>query len=169
MANLLVGRDPRLWLSTSWTTRPRRPGEPENAYRFVEKDVFTSAIDDGGFLEWTSFAGHLYGTPCPDPPPGRDILLEIDVEGAKQVRAHLPEALLLFLDAPSEGDQSQRLRTRGDSEDQVQKRVALGPEERATALALGAVTVVNEDIDSTLDAITSIIRERRRELRRTAS
>ena len=162
-------RDPLLWLSTSWTTRPQRPGEPESAYRFVEKDVFTSAIHDEGFLEWTSFAGHFYGTPWPDPPAGQDILLEIDVEGAKQVRARLPEALLLFLDAPSEGDQSQRLRTRGDSEDQVRKRVALGPEERSTALALGAITVVNEDIDSTLDAITSIIKESRQELRRAAS
>ncbi len=165
----MVERDPRLWLSTSWTTRPQRPGEPESAYRFVEKDAFTSAIHDEGFLEWTSFAGHLYGTPWPDPPAGQDILLEIDVEGAKQVRARLPEALLLFLDAPSEGDQSQRLRTRGDSEDQVRKRVALGPEERSTALALGAITVVNEDIDSTLDAITSIIKESRQELRRAAS
>ena len=164
-----MGRDPRLWLSTSWTTRPRRPGEPERAYHFVERAVFDSAIHDEGFLEWTSFAGHLYGTPWPDPPTGRDILLEIDVEGAKQVRARLPKALLLFLDAPSEGDQSQRLRTRGDSEDQVQKRVALGPEERATALALGAMIVVNEDIDSTLDAITSIIRKRRQELSRAVS
>lgn len=100
--------------------------ESEGAYHFVDRSAFTSAIAEGGFLEWTSFAGHLYGTPWPDPPAGRDILLEIDVEGAKQVRARLPEALLLFLDAPSQRDQSKRLRTRGDSEDHVRRRVAIG-------------------------------------------
>lgn len=143
--------------------------ESEGAYHFVDRSAFTSAIAEGGFLEWTSFAGHLYGTPWPDPPAGRDILLEIDVEGAKQVRARLPEALLLFLDAPSQRDQSKRLRTRGDSEDHVRRRVAIGSEERASARSLGAITVVNEDINSTLDAIAAIIRERRQKLRQVAS
>lgn len=157
MAALVVERDPLLWLSRSWTTRPRREGEPEEAYFFVSEQTFTAAVSEGRFLEWTRFGNHLYGTPLPNPPPGRDVLLEINVDGAKQVRARRPDALLLFLDAPSESAQSNRLRTRGDSEDHVRTRIEIGPEERGIARNLGAIMVVNEEINETAKAMIEII------------
>ena len=162
MARLLVAQDERLWLSRSWTTRPQRVGEPDDAYRFVERATFDAAIEAGEFLEWANFGECRYGTPNPDPPPGCDILLEIDVQGARQVRRRHPEALLLFLEAPSEGDQEHRLRGRGDSEDHVRIRLSYGAGERETARELGAVVVVNADLTETVATMGRIIDDHRR-------
>ena len=82
----LVKRDARLWLSRSWTTREQRPGEAPDAYKFVTREQFQQRIDANGFLEWTEFIGNLYGTPNPEAPTGRDIVLEIEVDGAQQVK-----------------------------------------------------------------------------------
>ena len=155
-------RDPRLWLSRSWTTRPRRPGEPEDAYHFVDHDTFERQIEAGGFLEWASVLDHLYGTPVPDPPPGRDVVLEIDVQGARQVRAIDPDALCILLVAPSVDAQAARLRNRGDTEEHVSRRIALGRREETEGRELADHVLVNDDLDAAVEQLSAIIDAARR-------
>lgn len=157
----LVDRDERLWLSRSWTTRARRPGEAADAYHFVDRKTFEAHIESSGFLEWAEFHGHLYGTPALRAPRGRDVLLEIDVQGARQVLQRHPEALLVFVDAPSRAHQAERLRGRGDPEEAVARRVAVAEREAELARELEAVHVVNDDLGTTVDEILSIIDQHR--------
>ena len=161
----LLARDPRLWLSRSWTTRPRRPGEPAEAYRFVDRAAFEAAIEGGGFLEWVEFLDYLQGTPVPDPPPGVDVVLEIDVRGGRQVREFVSDAVLVFVDAPSPEHQRKRLENRGDDPATVARRMRKTASERAEALEMGYKIVVNDEVNRAVRAIESLIaadRERRR-------
>jgi guanylate kinase len=157
----LVRRDPRLWLSRSWTTRERRPGEGEDSYTFVDRATFEKHIAEGGFLEHAEFLGNRYGTPWPDLDDGRDIVLEIDVQGAEQVAARQPDALLIFLTAPSQDAQEARLRARGDGEAHVAERIREAEREVAAGRRLGAKFVVNDQLDRTVDELIAIIDEAR--------
>lgn len=159
----LVEQDPRLWLSRSWTTRARRPGEAPDAYTYVTRDAFEARIAAGGFLEHAEFLGELYGTPTPDDlPDGTDLVLEIDVQGARQVLEHSPDALVVLLVAPSREAQAERLRGRGDPEDAVQRRLAKGDEEVAAGRELGALEVVNDELDRAVAELASIVDAARR-------
>ena len=161
----LMERDPKLWLSRSWTTRPRRPSEPADAYRFVDRVAFEAAIAADGFLEWVEFLDYLQGTPVPDPPEGSDVVLEIDVRGGQQVRELLSDALLIFVDAPSPEHQRARLELRGDDPETIARRMRKTASERAEALKMGYEIVVNDDLSRAVEAIESLIasdRERRR-------
>ena len=157
----LLARDPQLWLSRSWTTRQRRPHEAEDAYVFVDRARFEDTAAADGFLEWAEFLGNLYGTPVPQPPPGCDTLLEIEVQGARQVRQRDPAALLIFVLPPSAIEQERRLRARGDPEHLVRQRLAKAADEAQAAAALGAVEVVNDDLDRAVDEIAAVIESAR--------
>lgn len=99
----------------------------------------------------------LYGTPSPDAPHGRDVVLEIDVQGAHQVALERPEALRVLMLAPSTAAQTERLRARGDPEDHVQRRVALGRSEETDGRALATHVIVNEEVESSVDRLLAII------------
>jgi len=151
-----------LWLSRSWTTRARRPDEPETAYVFADEAEFQAKIAEGGLVEWAEIAGNLYGRPQPDPPAGCDVLLEIDVQGAAQVRGSHPDALCSFVEAPSAAEQESLLRGRGDAEAHIAKRLALADSERILAYELNAVHVVNDSLPEAVAAMALLIEEARR-------
>jgi guanylate kinase len=159
---LLLQRDPNLWLSRSWTTRAQRPGEDADAYVFVDRPTFEARIAEGGFVEWAEFLGNLYGTPVPEEmPSGMDVVLEIEVQGARQVRAIDPKALFIFITPPSAEEQERRLRGRGDPEEVVQRRLAKAAEEADAASELGAIEVVNDDLEHCVEVVASIIASHR--------
>jgi len=158
----LMKRDPGLWLSRSWTTREQRPGEPTDAYRFVTRREFESHIDAGGFLEWTNFLGNYYGTPQPEPPPGKDIVLEIEVDGASQVKQQFPTAVLIFILPPSREEQKARLNARGDDERKVDQRLRKAEEEEPVGIALADHVIVNQRLEKTIADMLDVINEARR-------
>jgi guanylate kinase len=151
-----------LWLSRSWTTRARRPGESDDDYEFVDRTRFEKRVADSGFLEWAEFQGQLYGTPHPEPPPGRDVFLEIDLQGAAQVRERHPEALIVLLLPPSPEIQADRLRRRGDDEVEVARRLEIGAREEKIGRALTPFVVVNDDVDRAVAEVAGIVEAHRR-------
>lgn len=162
IVDALVARDPRLWLSRSWTTRARRPGESPDAYVFVTHDEFEQRKEAGGFLEYTTFLDNYYGTPTPEPGEGRDLVLEIEVDGAQQVKRLQPDALLIFVLPPSRAEQERRLRGRGDPDDKVGERLRKAEDEEPIGRALADVVVVNDDLDRTIEEMLDIIERERR-------
>ncbi len=161
IVDALVGRDPRLWLSRSWTTRAQRRGEPDEAYTFTDRATFEARIAAGGFLEWTEFLGSYYGTPLPDPVAGADIVLEIEVDGARQVKAVRPETLLIFVLPPTRDEQERRLRHRGDDHDRVVARLRKAEDEEPIGRQLADHIVVNDDLEATIDEMLTIIDDAR--------
>ncbi len=157
VAARLESEVPGLWLSRSWTTRARRPGEAEDAYVFVDRGSFEEKIRAGGFFEWAEFLGNLYGTPIPDPPAGRDVLLEIDLQGAEQVRRHHPDATLVLLLPPSPQAQEERLRARGDDEAHIARRLQAGQAEEREGRAIADAVVVNYDVSQATADVAGIV------------
>ncbi len=156
----LLHLEPRLWLSRSWTTRPRRPGEPEDAYVFVDRRAFQERIAGGGFIEWIEFpgTGEFYGTPTLQAPDGQDVLLEIELDGAQQIKRSHPDALLILIVAPSREAQEARLRARGDSEANVRRRLQVGADEERLGRQIADYVVVNDDVDQAAREVAGILR-----------
>jgi guanylate kinase len=157
----LLELEPDLWLSRSWTTRARRPGEAEDAYVFVDRDTFQQRFEAGGFVESTTFSGtgELYGTPTLDAPDSRDILLEIELDGAQQIKRRYPGAVLILIVAPSRDAQTERLRTRGDDEASVHRRLEVGADEERLGGQIADYVVVNDDVDRAARQVAGILRE----------
>jgi guanylate kinase len=134
VCRMVVERDPGIRFSISHTTRPPRPGERDGFdYHFVTSAEFRRLVDEGAFLEHAEYAGRLYGTSwrsLQEPlEAGSDLLLEIEVQGARQVRERLSEARLIFLLPPSMKELEARLRKRAsDPEEAVQQRLAVALE-----------------------------------------
>jgi guanylate kinase len=163
----LRASDPALHWSVSWTTRARREREQEGVdYRFVSRDEFERLRDAGGFLEWFEVYGDLKGTPLQyvvdQLEAGHDVMLEIDVQGALAVKQALPEALLVFVTAPSREEQRRRLESRGsETEASIERRLARAEaEERIGDEAFDAV-VVNHDVEQATRDVAAILRTRR--------
>jgi guanylate kinase len=168
VARRLLELDARLWLSRSWTTRAPRPGETGHEYFFVTREAFEHAIERGHFYEWAEFHGNLYGTPKPHPPQGRDVLLEIEVQGARQVRESDTDAVVILLTAPTMDLLEKRLRGRGDHEEHVARRLESTRGEIAQGEKLADYVIVNDDVERASLQILSIL-EGLRQLRRIPS
>jgi guanylate kinase len=118
---------PEIWHSVSVTTRPKRPGEVEGRDRFfIDSEKFAAMVRDGALLEHAHYAGNWYGTPR-EPveqrlAAGTPVLLEIELQGARQVRAQMPDALFVFLAPPSWEELERRLRGRGTEDPEVIRR-----------------------------------------------
>lgn len=143
---------PQVWVSVSCTTRPPRPGEREGVeYHFVSRPEFARMVEAGELLEWAEFAGNLYGTPrapvMAKLAAGAPALLEIELQGARQVRAAMPDAHLVFLAPPSWGELQRRLSARGTETPEV---IAARLERAQVELAAGEefdAVVVNDDVE----------------------
>ena len=157
IARAIVQRDSHVWLSRSWTTRPQRPSEKGDEYVFVQRDEFERLIHAGGLYEWAEFHGNLYGTPLPTPPDGADVLLEIEVQGARQVRDQHPDATVILLVPPSNTELEARLRARGDTDEHVARRLVSSSAEIEIGKDLANFVVVNDSLEETITQILGII------------
>jgi guanylate kinase len=163
----VVERDPEVELSVSHTTRGRRPGEEHGiAYHFVSPAVFQGMVDEKEFLEWAEYHGNRYGTSraALEAPlaRGQDVLLEIEVQGARQVRERRSDARLIFLIPPSMAVLEARLRQRGtETEQAVTGRLVLARQELAVADGLFDYAVVNDDLGRCVVEVSEILRAER--------
>jgi guanylate kinase len=129
------------------------------AYHFVSKESFQKMIDDNVFLEWADFAGARYGTPRQPVidalQEGKDVLLEIEIEGARQVKVAMPEALMVFLQPPSMAELESRITNRGtDTPERISARLALARAEMAAAHEFDHV-LTNHRVEDVVDSLVS--------------
>jgi guanylate kinase len=159
----LVSRDPEgLSLSVSVTTRAPRPGEIDGVdYFFVDDDAFDRMIRAGELLEWAEIVGHRSGTPrgfVEDRlAAGRDVVLEIDVVGASQIRDRVPGSVLIFVDPPSMEELERRLRGRGtETEERIRLRLETAEWELQQREWFDHV-IVNDDVERASSQVAAII------------
>jgi guanylate kinase len=159
----LLARRPDLFFSVSVTTRDPRPGEIDGVhYRFVSNDRFDALVVAGGLLEWAQlYGGHRSGTPAAPVEEARavarDVLLEVDSQGAASIRSRIPDAVLIFLQPPSEAELARRLRARGtESGPDLDRRLGEARREMAEAGRFDHV-VVNDRVERAVDEVLAII------------
>jgi guanylate kinase len=170
VAERLVQVTPDLALSRSYTSRPIRAGETDGIdYNFITRTRFESMVQASAFLEWADVFGNLYGTCAEDAERdlagGRDLVLVIDVQGARQVRTRCPDTVGIFVLPPSFGVLERRLRGRSkDSEEAMQRRLQTARNEVAAVLEYDYV-VVNDELDGAVDRLRSIVLAERARLK----
>jgi guanylate kinase len=151
----LLQRHPDLYLSISMTTRNPRPGEINGKnYYFVTRPEFERLVAQGELLEWAEFAGNFYGTPRQPVEEqvraGRWVILEIELEGARQIRRTFPSALRMFIAPPSLEELESRIRGRATESEEAIARRLLRAREEITAANEFDIQIVNDDFDKTL-------------------
>jgi guanylate kinase len=156
-----VARFDQFFLSISLTTRAPRNGELDGVhYHFVSREEFESRIANNEFMEWAEFAGNLYGTLEEDVQRqrllGKHVLLEIELQGARQVKKVHPEAQLIFISPPSWEDLEGRIRSRGtDSDERIRERLMIAQEELAAAEEFDHI-LVNSEVAEVVDRLVTL-------------
>ena len=158
----LLEQNNKFWLSISATTRKPREGEIEGEhYFFLDRDNFEKLVKNNGFLEWAEFAGNLYGTPRlavqEKLDEGKEVLLEIELQGARQVRKNFPDALQIFIAPPNFEELEKRIRGRGTEEDNaIAIRLNRAREELRAKDEFDEV-VINDNLDKALLILKKIL------------
>lgn len=158
----LLSQVDNLYLSISATTRQARQGEVEGRdYYFVSKEIFLQMVDNMEFLEYAQVYNNMYGTPRTyvreNLEKGRDVLLEIDIQGAMQVKKNMPEAVFMFIQPPSIEELSQRLSGRGkDSEESINKRLAACEAEMAQVIYYD-YAIMNDQLSDAVARVKAVI------------
>jgi len=166
LVNALLQEEPSMVLSVSCTTRAPRPGEEHNLhYRFVSMDEFNTLRDAGSLLEWAEVHGNFYGTPRDRIDEalntGRDVLLEIDWQGARQVRRFLPDAIGVFILPPSIEALEARLKARGQDEPHVISRRLLAAGSEMSHVSECQYVIINQEFSLALKELCHIVRAAR--------
>jgi guanylate kinase len=162
VAEAVRQRHPDVWMSVSMTTRPPRPGEVDGVqYHFVDRDRFADLAAAGEFLEWAEYAGNLYGTPRQPIQDqlgaGGSALLEIELQGMRQVRKVMPDAQFVFLAPPSFEELERRLVGRGtEPAEVVRQRLDQARIEMASESEFD-VTLVNDEVERAADELVALI------------
>jgi len=163
----LAEEDPRLWVATSVTTRPPRPGDADGVtYFFVDDATFDAMAQKGALLEWATVYGYKYGTPREKVEAklaeSRDVILEIDVQGAMQVKKRMPQAVTIFIEPPSIDELRRRLGRRGTDDDvTIEKRLGIAKEEISKKDRFDFV-VMNDNLEAAIAEVRAIIDQARR-------
>ncbi len=170
LINLLSDKVPDIWVSVSATTREPRDGEQEGVnYFFKTPDEFKSMVDNEELLEWASYSGNYYGTPLESVKErvdeGFQVILEIDVQGAFQVKEKFPDAVLIFIEPPSNEELEHRLRGRGtDNKDSISERLKTAEVELAHKMEYDT-QIVNDDLQTALGELADYINDKAEEER----
>jgi guanylate kinase len=162
----LLEQDDMLHVSVSYTTRPIRPGEEEGKdYHFVNHEGFLSKVEDGSFLEHARVFDNYYGTDrrevCEQLEEGFDVILEIDWQGAQQIRSQMFDTISIFILPPSEETLRHRLEARGQDDDEVIERRMSAARTEISHYSEYDYLVINDDFDQALEEIRSIVQSDR--------
>jgi len=158
----ILSKDKSIWLSISATTREPREGEKEGEnYYFLNQEKFKKMIEQNLFLEWAEFAGNYYGTPLSSVnekiKKGFTVLLEIEVEGAKQIKEKFPESMSIFLLPPDKSELEKRIRNRGtENEEAIRKRLLRANYEISASNQFD-FALTNYNVDETTNRILKLI------------
>lgn len=162
----LLPNDPQLVFSISYTTRaPRGQERPGVSYRYISREEFIARKDRGRFLEWAEVVGNFYGTHesvwIEAREAGKDLLLDIDVQGAQQLKEKIPDAVTIFVLAPSREILEQRLRARSEDSEQVIARRLLAAAEEIRNYHRYDYVVVNDQVTEAVETLRAILRAER--------